>query len=466
MLQLPLHEYMVDDAYIHLTFAQNLVNGYGFSFNPNEPTFGVTAPLWTMLLYLLGSIFQPTPLLAKCLSIFFGVLTIPILYQLCRKLSLRNNYALSVAILWSVNIWHIRWAASGMETSLALLLLLLGFSAHISRRWYTGLLFGLAVLTRPEVGVLVLVLILELAYSRVWKKALVFCMAFGVTILPWLIYAMQEFGTIYPNPALVKAQSNSFIWSDFVYGFKRIILILGGAHTLEIILLIFGIGWLWRQKSELSRSWQPFYVILIIWMMFPAIFYLSRGVFITSRYMIIGIPPLVICAFLVLQSIKEYGIGVTINQHLKYLVVIMIAIQITLTTIITLPHAAAFQPTIKALKELALELRESTPQGSSVAIGDVGVVGYYADRYLIDLEGLVSPQVIPYRVGKPLEQVIFTEEYWNFRKPDFIIDKAMDSERLNRHFGDRYLILTVKPIPGGMVDTSKEQWYYTLYKIN
>jgi hypothetical protein len=247
---------------------------------------------------------------------------------------------------------------------------------------------------------------------------------------------------------------------------KRIILIIGGAHSLEIILLIFGIGWLWRQKKELIRSWQPFYVILIIWMIFPAMFYLSRGVFITSRYLIIGIPPLMICAFLTLQSVKEHGIGVAINKHLKYLVLVMIAIQITLTTIITLPHVRAFQPTIKALKELAFELKETTPVGSSVAIGDVGVVGYYADRYLIDLEGLVSPQIIPYRVGIPLEQVIFSETYWNFRKPDFIIDKAMDSARLSKHFGHRYIILTVKPIPGGMVDTSEEQWYYTLYKIN
>lgn len=457
---------MVDDAYIHLTFAQNLVNGHGFSFNPNEPTYGVTAPFWTLLLYLIGLILDPTPELAKSLSIICGLLTIPVMYHLCCKLTLQTKYSLSVAFLWAINIWHIRWAASGMEATLAVLLLLMGFAANINRRWFAGLLFGLAALTRPEAAVLLILMILELIYFKNWKKVVMFALTSAVVILPWIIFAANEFGTLYPNPALVKAQSNSFVMSDFLLGLKRVVLIIGGAHTVELILLIFGIGWLWRKEGNYQLKFQPLYVMLIIWAIFPALFYLSRGVFITSRYLLIGIPPLIIGAFMTIQSLENQNVGIVIKKNLRYLVMAMVFIQIGLTIKITIHHVRAFQPTISALKELAFELKETTPSASSVAIGDVGVMGYYADRYVIDLEGLVSPQIIPYRVGLPLKQVIFNEKYFNFRKPDFIIDKAMESNRLSRHFGHRYHILTVKPIPGGLVDTSEEQWYYTLYKIN
>jgi hypothetical protein len=40
----------LDDGWIHARFAQNLARGYGFSFNPGEPTSTTTGPLWTLLL--------------------------------------------------------------------------------------------------------------------------------------------------------------------------------------------------------------------------------------------------------------------------------------------------------------------------------------------------------------------------------------------------------------------------------
>jgi hypothetical protein len=40
-------------------------------------------------------------------------------------------------------------------------------------------------------------------------------------------------------------------------------------------------------------------------------------------------------------------------------------------------------------------VRENTPPGSLVAAHDIGALGYYGERRLIDLAGLVSPEVIP-----------------------------------------------------------------------
>ena len=39
-----------DDAYITFQFARNLATGGGFAFNPGDPVFGTTTPLFTLLL--------------------------------------------------------------------------------------------------------------------------------------------------------------------------------------------------------------------------------------------------------------------------------------------------------------------------------------------------------------------------------------------------------------------------------
>src|SRR5215510_13476622 len=46
-----------DDAFITYRYAQNLVMGYGFVYNPGEPSvLGTTTPLYTLLLALGGKI--------------------------------------------------------------------------------------------------------------------------------------------------------------------------------------------------------------------------------------------------------------------------------------------------------------------------------------------------------------------------------------------------------------------------
>lgn len=43
-------------------------------------------------------------------------------------------------------------------------------------------------------------------------------------------------------------------------------------------------------------------------------------------------------------------------------------------------------------------LASNTPAGSVVALKDIGFSGYYSQRTVLDLAGLVSPECVPYRV--------------------------------------------------------------------
>jgi hypothetical protein len=146
--------------------------------------------------------------------------------------------------------------------------------------------------------------------------------------------------------------------------------------------------------------------------------------------------------------------------------VVIIAVQLFLTWNITLPHVEAFKPTIAALTRIAEKLRNETPPDAAVAVGDVGVIGFYSDRYVVDLEGLITREMIPYRVGESLSNLVIGGEYLNLRKVHYLIDKSQDPNRLAHNQNNRYRVLCIEPVPGGLVDTATEQWYYTLYEVS
>ena len=48
-------------------------------------------------------------------------------------------------------------------------------------------------------------------------------------------------------------------------------------------------------------------------------------------------------------------------------------------------------------KATGLWIHQNTPAHADVAIKDIGSIGYYSKRRVLDLAGLVSPQCIPFR---------------------------------------------------------------------
>jgi hypothetical protein len=64
--------------------------------------------------------------------------------------------------------------------------------------------------------------------------------------------------------------------------------------------------------------------------------------------------------------------------------------------------APVYAASVKNIQELHVTLgrwmAEHIPPGSRVAVNDVGAIAYFSRRRILDLEGLVSPEVLPYRV--------------------------------------------------------------------
>jgi hypothetical protein len=63
-------------------------------------------------------------------------------------------------------------------------------------------------------------------------------------------------------------------------------------------------------------------------------------------------------------------------------------------------------------------LNENTPPEAIIAVNDIGGIGYFARREIIDLIGMATPEIIPYRMrGEPGIIDYFKE----VRKPDYLV---------------------------------------------
>ncbi|RKZ32414.1 hypothetical protein DRQ27_02495, partial [bacterium] len=114
-----------DDAYIYLRYAKNISAGHGWSFNPGEPSYGTTSPLWTLILVfgnVLGFGAVNFGVLISLLALFF----IPIIgYYLISLFTGEDIKSFAYACSLATLPWIIRWSGTVMETTLATFLAML-----------------------------------------------------------------------------------------------------------------------------------------------------------------------------------------------------------------------------------------------------------------------------------------------------------------------------------------------------
>ncbi|MGB9589289.1 MAG: hypothetical protein ACP5QG_00805 [candidate division WOR-3 bacterium] len=161
LLSLPFAVQIHGDALIHYVFAENITRGYFFYFNPGEPSSGSTAPLWSLILgglyALLGHGFLD--LGAKAMGIALFALSVFLVRLLAMDLGGNERDAITASLIWAVHPYAGFWAASGMETSLAVVLFISGFILFSRSRYVpAGLVLGVAYLVRPESALLALIL--------------------------------------------------------------------------------------------------------------------------------------------------------------------------------------------------------------------------------------------------------------------------------------------------------------------
>jgi arabinofuranosyltransferase len=427
----------LDDAWIHQTYARNLAETGQLAYLPGQPSAGSTSPAWSFLLsvaYLVGLDYHLWAFLLGGLSL---AVTAWLAYRLFLRLPLpgqRSTQALRPAAallagLFCAIEWHLVWAAaSGMETvfftalSLALLEYAFGHIADREAESHAagpaslrtertivsavgiGLLGGLLTVTRPEgLGLFGLVFIALLIFPRPPSRselgarflaAAVALLGYGLLVVPYLNFNLQTAGSLFPNTFYAKqAEYLAILSASLPARFWRVLSsTLVGAQVLLVPGFCYAAYHLIRHRRWLAL------LPLVWWLAFLAVYALRLPVtYQHGRYLIPTIPILILYG--------AWGTAALVRPRSPQLLVRVLSQALPLALALLALYffgrgAVAYRDDVGVIEgemvATAHWLNEHTTPEDLIAVHDIGAVGYLTDHPLLDLAGLISPEVIPF----------------------------------------------------------------------
>lgn len=393
----------LDDAWIHQTYARNLALRGEWAFSPGQPSAGSTAPLWSTLLAV-GHALGLGPYLWTYL---LGVLTLwglawtgmalfGRLSPVCRRFELAAGIFLALE-------WHLVWAAaSGMETILQALLVLVVFFQLLSDRqhWFAiGAVIGLSVWVRPDgitllgPALLVLVLLREPQRERL-RSGFYLALGFTTLFVPYLIFNQMLAGSWWPNTFFAKqaeyaAELNSSLFSRL---WEQASLPVVGAG----LLLLPGFFYFLLVSIQ-KKSW----VLLagVLWFTGNIALYALRlpVTYQHGRYLMPAMPVYFLWGFAGVVILLTKPLVRTAQRIVGRVWLLSIVL---VWSLFFLMGANAYTRDVAIIESemvaTSLWIAKETPISSLVAAHDIGAIGYFGGRRLLDLAGLVSPEVIPF----------------------------------------------------------------------
>ena len=280
----------------------------------------------------------------------------------------------------------------GSETPLYLALILGTFAFYARRRYSLTALFAtLAVLTRVD-GLLIPAILGVDYLFRIrgpipWKAVL----SFVGLLLPWFAFAWGYYGSPLPVTLFAKRQQGVMeISQRFAPGLWSLILAHGQSwhYVVEGVLLVVGLIYAFRW----ARTW----LIFLAWSVVYTISYTVLGVTRYFWYYAPLVPGIVAATGLGIVLVSQANIGDAIpiiRRALRGagLVTVLLLTIFQVSDLIRLPGFR--DERYPAYRTVGDWLRVNTDPDITIGALEVGIIGYYAQRPMVDFSGLVQPEV-------------------------------------------------------------------------
>lgn len=401
----------LDDVWIHFRFAENFAHGYLYQYNPGEPTPGTTSPLWVIILsipFLFSQNFI-VPYALFISSVFF-LLALMQLYKLCLKLGFEGIYSLFITLI-TMFAGRLLWSSlSGMEITLFVLLSILIVSNHIKEistgkvLVINGLLLGLAANTRPETYLfaglyyLTTIYLLRKNLKINLTKLFLSLLVFAVLVLPYPVFSFIHTGGFLPNTyegqvGTVKYLPNFTYITESAKIFIKdnfIVFILWGISAGYFILSVF--------KKKIENN----FMLINLWIfLLPLV-----SAFIASnwrhhgRYLIPLIPFINIIAIYILRKLHRYYEE---KGYRRYTVFRKGTIAVILIASINsgVMFAGVLGWNVENINnqqgKIADWLNENLPGEKAFGMNDIGIITFKTKKYVVDMAGLVTPEVFKFQ---------------------------------------------------------------------
>ena len=410
----------LDDSWIHLTYARNFAQHGEWAFRLGERSAGSTSPLWTALLSP-GFLLDLAPYLW---TFFLGWLTLTLL-GITAETAARKTVASYRPVFPWVGIffaleWHFTWSAvSGMETLLhgIVLLFVLTQLMNGSRRYLSlGLLAGISVWIRPD-GLTLLGPILftafftEMTWSARGQALLKTLMGFGIFFFFYLLFNLALSGNPLPNTFYAKRAEYESFWLSKTLA-ERLWNYLGVIIASPFLALLPGFFY-WLKKVVERRNWGA--IAGVIWFVgYVGIYFMSLPAYQHGRYII---PALTLLYFDGMTGTLELLARFRSNKRLVFLwQSAIVALTLSFTVFGARQNALDVYWVESEMVATAQWVGQNLPPDALLAVHDIGALGYFAPNPLVDMAGLIEPQVVPF-----IRDEARLAEYLTVRSADYLI---------------------------------------------
>jgi len=401
--------FLADDAFITFRFAENIAAGLGFVYNAGQPVLGTSTPLFTLILSLFAVLGIGTIHGAILVSLTASGITAALLYRFAERLRFGRLAALPALayMFWPRSIVA---ETCGMETAFYTLLVTAAFYYCFTRQRYYALAAAtLATVTRPEALILLgLIVVHSLVRNRRdWVRIIGIP---AVVLLPWAAFATWYFGSPLPHSIIAKLALYSQVGAESP--FLHFVTFLGLNQPYGWLLLPAAIGgayWLYR-KQDFGRLEIP-------WLVLVTAFFTFSRTHLFFWYAAPIYPIYLLIAAAVLPPIVDRFPQLKARQAVLIPVVSLgLVAALSFGTVLTgIDHYHAQQQFDRVHHEIGRYLRTHTEETAIVAAEDIGYIGYYSQRRILDRDGLVSPEVVPYNRSGAYGELI--ENY----RPDWVV---------------------------------------------
>jgi tetratricopeptide (TPR) repeat protein len=424
----------MDDAYISLVYARNLVEGQGLVFVPGERVEGYSNFTWTLLLALLMKLGLPPIAVSRWLGVGFAAAAIGITARWARALSGERRTApggrgpagreaarwgpaaVGTAALMASSSALAYWSPSGLETGLFVFLVAAAFERGLAPdvgpggRLLAPVLFSIATMTRPDAP-----LLFALWYAwrmvdtvtgsgpardgRGVKGLVVDAALFLGPLVPYALWKLSYYGDLLPNTYHAKAGVSAVYFArgiDYAVAyFDRF-----GAWGLAPALAL---------GSLLSRRRRRFCASLLVLGVVYAGYVVAIGgdVLPVHRF---WVPLLPMTSILIAAGAQEVvarlpGMGAgNEDRNRSHGSTAAVAAGIALPVAVALVGYLAHRDQVREKRDVAQRyvelmedfgvwLDERLPPGEGISTTTIGAVAYTSRRPVLDMLGLTDAEI-------------------------------------------------------------------------
>lgn len=445
----------LDDGWIHLQFARQVSLGDGLTYNPGTLVTGSTSPLWTVLLSIGFSLPLPPLVWAKLLGIGFFLGTVIASDRLALELGARG-LARKLTAIWVASTHWLVWSAlSGMEIPLFSCLGLWGMVCHLQegrepkRTPWSLPILALAALARPE-GYLLLLLALadrllstlradgrttlEPGRIELFRRFLCGLGCALVLVVPVLLFHQVVGGSWFPTTFAVKASAPTGLLPDkkhlrtmigILFDAQPFALIFAGAGGIRLLLRFAG--------GEHRGLLPPRGLLPLLWPAGLLLAYSSlsaaKGPLVVGnfgRYLFPLVPVIAVLATVGLGSVLERWQSLRIGGRPRRLGLALACLLLVPQVFDLYRGPLRYTQSIANVEDSDVRaanwLRERLSPDALLAVQDIGAIKFHLPNHVLDLAGIVTPEVVPLLRSDD-------SEYWEqkllrfleHRQPDYLV---------------------------------------------